>query len=283
MRPLKLTDLKQSIKKEIIKGSIIMSEFTNLDFIEFMESFKDGQVIENNQIHKFRDTLTELSRSDTSQADPLIIHPQKMYGLDWIVKSSERLQEKTPKTTDALYFREDKNGNLKLHIIEFKFISRNSHKIKMNILWRDICRKVSCSEKDLFYENECFNEYFVNDFKLIKNNFKDPIDVSLQLKPFEAIFIALPELYKEYCQKNYLIEKDFKSYLAQIKKYYWVVIRNDSKSESNLKSVAKHFDKYNKRLEGSIFKKARAKTKKEFYDVLDTEILNDYNGEFAYE
>ena len=283
MRPLKRIDLKQSIKMEIIEGSIIMSEFTNQDFIAFMESFKDGHVIEKNQIHKFRDTLTELSRSDTSQADPLIIHPQEMYGLDWIVKGSKRLHKKPPKTTDALYYRVDGDGNLKLHIIEFKFISKRSYKNKLNILWREICRKVSCGEEDSFYENECFNEYFVSDFKLIKKNFKDPIDVSLQLKPFEAIFVTLPELYKEYCQENNLIEKDFKSYLTQIKKYYWVVIRNDSKSESNLKSVAKHFDKYNKRLEGSIFNKARAKTKKEFYDVLDTEILNDYNGEFAYE
>ena len=71
--------------------------------------------------------------------------------------------------------------------------------------------------------------------------------------------------------------------MTQIKKYYWVVIRNDSKNESNLKSVTKHFDKYNKRLEGSIFNKARAKTNKEFYKVLNDEILNDYEGEFIYE
>ena len=259
-----------------------MGDFTNQDFKDFMESFKGKKVIENNILHECYDTLTELSRSDTSKADPLIIHPQEMYGLDWIVKGSKKLQKRPPKTTDALYFREDENGNLKLHLIEFKFIGRKSHKTKLNILWRDICRKVSCND-DFFFENECFNEYFVNDFKLIKNNFKDPIDVSLQLKPFEAIFITLPELYKEYCQENNLDEKDFKTYLTQIKKYYWIVIRNDSKSETNLKSVTKHFDKYNKRLEGSIFNKARAKTKKEFYDVLNNEILNDYSGEIIYE
>ena len=99
-----------------------MSEFTNQDFKEFMESFQDKYVVDNGQIHKFYDTLTELSRSDTSKADPLIKHSQEMYGLDWIVKGSKKLQKTPPKTTDALYFREDNEGNLKLHIIEFKFI-----------------------------------------------------------------------------------------------------------------------------------------------------------------
>ena len=99
-----------------------MMEFTNHDFKEFMESFKNGTFIENNEIHKFYDSLTELSRSDTEYADALIFHSQEMYGLDWIVKGSKRLNRSPPKTTDALYFRIDDNGNMKLHIIEFKFI-----------------------------------------------------------------------------------------------------------------------------------------------------------------
>ncbi len=252
-----------------------MDKFTNKDFSDFMMSFKNKQVIEKDVVHKCYDTLTELSRSETDAADPLITHSQKMYGLDWIVKASNELHNKPTKTTDALYYRVDENGNLKLHIIEFKFIGKKSQKTKLNILWGDICRKVSCGKQESFNENECFNKCFFNDFKLIRKNFKDPIDVSLQLKPFEAIFVTLPKLYKEYCQENDITEKDFKSYLSQIKKYYWIVIRNDSQSENNLKSVTKHFNKYNKRLEGSIFNKARAKTNKEFYSVLDKEILND--------
>ena len=55
--------------------------------------------------------------------------------------------------------------------------------------------------------------------------------------------------------------------MTQIKKILLIVIQNDSKNESNLKLVTKHFDKYNKRLDVSIFNKARAKTKKEFYKV----------------
>ena len=80
-----------------------MVEFTNQDFIEFMESFQDKYVMDKGQVHKFYDTLTELSRSDTAKADPLVIHPQEMYGLDWIVKGSKRLQKKPPKTTSEAF------------------------------------------------------------------------------------------------------------------------------------------------------------------------------------
>lgn len=273
---LKFIDLKQNIEKEIIDWVKFMEEFTNQDFKEFMKSFKKGTFTENNETHKFHDSLTELSKSDTKKADALIFHSQKMYGLDWIVKGSKRLNKRPPKTTDALYFRLDSNGDMKLHIIEFKFISYKSYKNKFNNLCNEICCKISCDDRYLD-DDECLNRYFLKDLNLIRDNFKDPIDISFQLKPYEAIFITLPELYKEYCQERGYEEKDIKTYLTNIKKYYWIVIRNDKMAESHLKAITKHFDKYNKRLEGSIFIKARAKTDGEFYKVLKREILNDFN------
>lgn len=277
---LRSIGLKQNIKKEIIDWVKFMEEFTDQDFKEFMESYKNGTFTENNEMHKFHDSLTELSRSGTEDADALIFHSQKMYGLDWIVKGSKRLNKTPPKTTDALYFRIDDNGNMKLHIIEFKFIGYKSYRIKFNNLCNEICCKISCDGRNLD-DDECLNKNFLEDLKLIKNTFQDPIDISFQLKPYEAIFITLPELYKEYCQENGFDEKDIKTYLANIKKYYWIVIRNDNMAKQHLKSIAKHFDRYNARLEGSIFTKARAKTDDEFYKVLKREILNDFKGEIT--
>ena len=132
-----------------------MDEFKDEDFIKFIESYKYGSYEDNyNNIHKFYDTITELSRSDTFQADSLIEHKQKMYGLDWIVKASERLNNKPPKSTDALYFNEKMS---ELHIIEFKFIGRKSHWDKINILWSDIRRRLPCEDCEVDDEEECFN------------------------------------------------------------------------------------------------------------------------------
>lgn len=256
-----------------------MEMLTNADFIKFIEYYKDKTYEdEYHQIHKCFDTITELSRSDTDEADSLIIHPQEMYGLDWIVKSSKRLNKKPPKSTDALFFREDKKGMLSLHIIEFKFLGRKSHRDKINILWSDIRRRLPCNDCDVDEDEECFDNFFVSDFKLIKKNFKDPIEISLQLKPYEVIYITLPMLYDEYCKDNpNIVKKDINLYLNNIDKYYWAFVDNFSQSYYNIKSKADNLNKYNGRLEMTIFKKAKVKPGRDFEKVLKREIFHNFD------
>lgn len=256
-----------------------MEELTNDDFKKFIRYFKDKEYEdEYHKIHKCYDTVRELSKSDTERADPLIRNSfQKMYGLDWMVKCSKKLNNKPPKSTDALFINEDKNGNLKLHLIEFKFIGRRSHWDKMNNLWSDIRRKVHCEEYLEDYE-KCFNDSFVNDFKTIKEDFHDPIEISLQLKPYEAVFITLPELYDEYCMEEGLPRKDIKNYLANIDKYYWAFVGSYSQSEYNIKYKTNRYNEYNQRLEMTIFKKARAKPWQRFEKTLNNEILGNVDS-----
>ena len=257
-----------------------MDELTHDDFQNFIESYKKGcYVDEYRNVHRFYDTVTELSRSGDEREDPLITNSQKMYGLDWIVKAS-KLSKHPPKSTDALFIRQNEDGILSLHLIEFKFIGKKSHRDKMNILWRDIRMKLPCDDCD-FMEDECFDEFFVKDFKLIKRQFKDPVEISLQLKPYEVVFITLPKLYEEYCNENGIPKKDIKAYLAKIDKYYWAFVGSRSQSEYSLKSRISKFNNYNRRLEMTIFKKARAKPWQRFGDVLNNEILGNFNfGEF---
>ena len=48
-----------------------MEEFKDEDFIKFIQSYKYGSYEDKyNNIHKFYDTISELSRSDTFQARP---------------------------------------------------------------------------------------------------------------------------------------------------------------------------------------------------------------------
>lgn len=255
-----------------------MEDLNDGDFKKFLESYNDGfYEDEFHNIHYFHDNITELSRSDTEDEDPLVENKQEMYGLDWIVKASKKFGDKPPKSTDALFFKENPNGKSELHIIEFKFLGRKSYKDKINILWSDICKKLSCEncrDCEVKENDECFNKFFISDFKRIRKNFKDPVNVSLQLKPYEVIFITLPKLYEEYCDNNSEVKrKDITSYLNKIDKYYWTFVGNFSLSEDNIESKAKSFNGYNKRLEMTIFKKARAKPYQKFNNVLKTEIL----------
>ena len=257
-----------------------MEELSDKEFKDFIESYRYGSYEdEYHNIHHFHDTVTELSRSSTDKADPLIENSQEMYGLDWIVKASNRFGDKLPKSTDALFLKEDKNGNLSLHIIEFKFIGKWSYKNKFNYLWKNICQKLNCEncyDCDTTKTNECFHKHFVSNFKDIRNNFKDPINISLQLKPYEVIYITLPELYEEYCANNPdITKKDINHYLNNIDKYYWTFIGNLSMNKSHIEAKANDFNEYNKRLEMTIFKKARAKPFCDFDDVLHIEILKN--------
>ena len=269
-----------------------MTSFTDDDFDKFLKSFKNEIYEDNNHnFHKCYDSLTELSKSGSVSEDSLIIDSFKMYGLDWMVKSADKWKDtssrcqnnvkacrhKFPKSTDALFFKSDDS---ELHIIEFKFIPEQTNKTKLENLYEQIIEKNNQytlnQSKDSYLPSapRCFDEDFIKDFKSIKENYIDDIEYSLQLKPYEAIFIALPGLYDEYCNKNNEPKKDIRGYLANIDKYYWVCIGgSNTNSEDKLHSQARSFQKYYKRLEPDVFKQACAKTKKEFEVNLQDDIL----------
>ena len=272
-----------------------MSSFTDEDFNKFLESFNEVTYEdENHKSHKCHDSLTELSKSDSEPYNSLITHPFEMYGLDWMVKSADKWKDtssrcqknfkacrhKFPKSTDALFFKLNPN-NPELHIILFKFIPEQTNMAKLENLYNQIIEKnnkYTSNQSDDFYHQptqRCFDKEFVKDFESIKENYIDDIEYSLQLKPYEAIFIALPGLYDEYCKKENEPKKDIKGFLANIDKYYWVCIDSGiTNSEEHLHSQAKGFEKYYKRLEPDVFKQVCVKTKNEFKVNLEEDILS---------
>ena len=270
-----------------------MSSFTVEDFNKFLESFKNvSYEDENHKLHNCYDSLSELSKSNSEPYNSLISHPFKMYGLDWMVKSADkwkdnslpcqknfkRCRHKFPRSTDALFFKPDYN-NPELHIIEFKFLPNQTNKSKLENICNQIIKmnnkyKVNSHDSYLQSPKRCFDKEFVKNFKSIKNSYIDDIEHSLQLKPYETIFITLPGLYDEYCKKENEYKKDIKCFLANIDKYYWVCIGGGiTNNENHLHSQAKSFEKYYKRLQPDVFKQASANTKKEFEKILNDDIL----------
>lgn len=267
-----------------------MNALTDKEFLEFFESFNERTYEEIKKgksiIHKCYDSITELSRSDSYPYDALLTNPFPMYGLDWMVKSSDKWDDyNLPKSVDALFVKKSNEGNLVLHVIEFKFIKDESKKTKLNNLYMNIIEKnnrymLNKSKSDLDKkEKRCFDNDFVNDFKEIKNAYIDEIENSLQLKPYEAIYIALPKLYEEYCEKNNRTKKDFRGYLSNMEKYYWVCLDSGSPNGSNVHAQAQQFERYYKRMEPVIFVKAVAKNKKDFEVDLKDHILSNIYAE----
>ena len=271
-----------------------MDQLTYDEFMEFLGSYEDGSYVDRYGIeHKFYDSLTELSRSDSKPYDSLITNKFPMFGLDWMVKDSSKWKDSSrrceknprrcnhrfPKTVDALFCKKNRNDETELHIIEFKFIPSQPTKDKLEYLFLEVVEK-----NNKYKQNEhksknkikkCFDDDFVDDFIDVRKYFFDKLENSLQLKPYEAIYIALPGLYEEYCENKNKEKKDINGYLASIKKYYWVCIGSGSSNETNIHSQAQSFEKYYRRMEPEILKEAKVRVCGDFEIDLKEDILSD--------
>ncbi len=141
-----------------------MTLISNEDFTDFLEKLQEMNP-------KYYDTVSELSWPKDEngekdyERDPLIRSGYRMLSLDDICKGCSKFDSyNLPSTTDALWYHVKDDGGLVLYFIEFK--------------WHNLNRK-----KD---ETSC-----------------DQIDVvcKLRLKPFESLFIVLPKVFEDYCEK----------------------------------------------------------------------------------
>ena len=220
-----------------------MSKVTNAEFIEFIESFNDKSF--NN--HRYYDTITEISRKKSGKQDALIENDFLMYSLDDIAKGSRELSSNLPKTADALYYKEDDDGNLWLYFIEFKFHNLDDPDAK-DFLYTFV-DEIYASEKDY----KCVSKY-KHDLNKVKKYYGDDVTHTLILKPIESIKVVIPKLYKEYCKQNSNCEeKDIESFLENINKKLFVFVstytengkfnRHKERLDSQSTGLEKYFDR----------------------------------------
>lgn len=197
-----------------------MEDLTNKEFKDFIKSHE-----------KFYKDITEISMSDFGES--LIENEFKMYSLDEMCWDCELLEENTPKTTDALWFKESLDGKFTLYIIEFKF--HNFNKPNAKDMLKIMANKVK--------ESDCASEKFKNDFRKIKNYYGDEVEFSLILKPIESLSVVIPTLYEQYCIDNDLPQKDIRTFLDNIEKKLIVFIshydekRNHNKSKQRIQTM----------------------------------------------
>lgn len=217
-----------------------MANLTNKDFIEFLESFKDN--------HLFYDSVDEISRSHSGTKDSLINSSFKMYSLDDMVRESGLFGNNAPKTTDALWYKEDENGDFTLYIIEFKFYNiGNTYKSKLKTVLRKL-NDIDKVYKNYGTKNELFDERFLNIANSLESGLADNVHCSLKLKPVETLNHAIPELYKDFCGFDDDDDaEDCRNFLNRItKKFYVFLIEGSEISPNHEKSLSKPKGKYNK-------------------------------------
>lgn len=196
-----------------------MEALTNKEFKDFIKSHD-----------KFYKDITEISMSDFGES--LIENDFKMYSLDEMCWDCELLEENTPKTTDALWFKESLDGKITLYIIEFKFHNFNNPNAKdmLEIMAKDV------NNSELEDKYKCLSDKFKNNLRKIKNYYGDEVEFSLILKPIESLSIVIPTLYEQYCIDKGIPQKDIRSFLDNIEKRLIVFVSHYDDNKKHNKS-----------------------------------------------
>ena len=245
-----------------------MSEITNDKFIDFLNTFNDREYRNN----KFYDTITEISRKKSGNQDALIENDFRMYSLDDIAKGSDVLSLNLPKTTDALFYKENPDGTLSLFFIEFKF--HNLDDPDAEDLLTNLVNEMYSEPKKL----KCVCKY-KKDLNKIRKYYGDSVKHTLILKPIESIKIVIPKLYKEY--DSDVDEKEIEEYLDCVEKNLYVFVstytengkynRHKERMESMSPGLENHFERLKS---GNIIDNYEICPRSFFDDFLENEILS---------
>lgn len=223
-----------------------MDKLSNDEFISFLESFKNNK--------KYYDTITEIAKpiyNNGSKGKSLFYSSFKIYSLDDMKHDCKLFKHNFPKSTDGIYYKVTKDGDLAIILIEFKGIdfsvdsSSFIKNIKENLLDlknSDDCPKIKKSPFDF--------DRVLNNFNFVENRYGDSVEYGLYLKIFETIYLTIPTIYKEYCKNNGLEVKDIDRFLRdhQIDNYVFVASNSRNPSQDYNNNLSSRFNKYSKKL-----------------------------------
>lgn len=170
-----------------------MTLISNEDFIAFLDLYTVNP--------KYYDTIAEISWPKKSNGEtdrnksPLISSSFKMLSLDDICKDCTKFNKNNlPSTTDALWYNINSEGKLVLYFIEFKWHNLDVQKDQkiMDETFLNLVSgtKITTDMKDKFK-------------KLRKSYVDEDVTFKLRLKPFESLFIVLPMLFEDYCEREH--------------------------------------------------------------------------------
>ena len=147
----------------------------------------------------------------------------RMYSLDDIKDECSAWNKyNKPKSTDGIFCR-FKNGKLVLYLVEFKGhnLSDENHKNNIKVLKDKFQDEINRYEEGSS-EKKCYKQKMVDKLEKAEKNYMDSVQHSLEQKPIETLFITLPTIYKDYCSRNGLIEKDIIEFIRTHEKRFFV-------------------------------------------------------------
>lgn len=180
-------------------------------FSEFLDYYKQ----------KYARPIRDISLPKQT-GNPLVSSNYIMLDFDAMCRDANFYPKKDlnrPSTTDAIYYRIPNENNIELSLVEFKTFSFTwEHKLYYNSAVNKVKRRLHrCGQTT---ESQKGLDMLEN----IKDKLGNTIEFSLKLKPYDSLFVVLPKLYEEYCNKESIPKSEridlyylFKSDLCTIK------------------------------------------------------------------
>lgn len=109
-----------------------------------------------------------------------------------------------PSTVDALYYRLIEEDKIEFYLVEFKsfdFDWRSNSDFNSSL--NKVLKKIQDSNDKI--DNR--TQIGINRLNNIRETYGNTIEFSLRIKPYESLFVVLPKIYDEYCQKKGIKEE----------------------------------------------------------------------------
>ena len=135
-----------------------------------------------------------------------------------------------PKSTDGIFYK-DFNGNLVIYLVEFKGHNLNENN-EIIALRNHIQEKIEENEEN-DTEKICYTHEMVKKLEKIGEEYRGPVQHSLEQKPVETLLITIPTIYKDYCKRKGIPEKDIMKFLRTHEKRFFVFAHDKVNKDEN--------------------------------------------------
>lgn len=178
-----------------------MNVFNDLiKFSDFLDYFREDYGRPSSEISMPKPDENDLT---DELLIPLVTSDYIMLDFDSMCKDANFYPKKNkrecnrPSTIDALYYRFLNEDKLELSLVEFKSFDFSWDKDRdYNASLNKVLNKLKEIELDDYTQKG------VDRLNSIRDIYDNTIEFSLRLKPYESLFVVLPKLYDEYCQKK---------------------------------------------------------------------------------
>ena len=264
-----LSRLKTVIK---IRKTDNMDPLSDQEFKDFLNDYQK-HFIPSSEISK---SVYEDENGRKRRGRKLVNSNFKMYSLDDIKDECGAWNEyNKPKSTDGLFYKNKRNG-LEIYLVEFKGhnLSDEDHKNNIKVLKDKFQKEIEEYELNE-PQKRCYKKKMVETLEKAEKNYMDSVQHSLEQKPIETLFLTIPTLYKDYCERTGEPEKDIIEFIRTHKKRLFIFAFDEKEEDEDVPEDEENRERDDDKTEKKIYP-LRNKLNNYYFKLKKGHIINSW-------